>query len=160
MSYGTLYLCATPIGNLQDITLRVLDTLKTVDLVACEDTRKTLQLLNHFSISKPVTSYYEHNKLIKGNVIIQQLKEGKNIALVSDAGMPGISDPGYDLVQQCLAEGITFTVLPGAVAAITGLVLSGLPTDRFAFEGFVPRQKKERQHIVTRLNMYARHSAN
>lgn len=151
MSYGTLYLCATPIGNLQDITLRVLDTLKTVDLVACEDTRKTLQLLNHFSISKPVTSYYEHNKLIKGNVIIQQLKEGKNIALVSDAGMPGISDPGYDLVQQCLAEGITFTVLPGAVAAITGLVLSGLPTDRFAFEGFVPRQKKERQQFFLNL---------
>lgn len=151
MSYGTLYLCATPIGNLQDITLRVLDTLKTVDLVACEDTRKTLQLLNHFSISKPVTSYYEHNKLTKGDVIIQQLKEGKNIALVSDAGMPGISDPGYDLVQQCLAEGITFTVLPGAVAAITGLVLSGLPTDRFAFEGFIPRQKKERQQFFLNL---------
>ncbi len=144
MSYGTLYLCATPIGNLQDITLRVLETLKTVDLVACEDTRKTLQLLNHFEISKPVTSYYEHNKMTKGDVIIQQLKDGKNIALVSDAGMPGISDPGYDLVQQCLAEDIPFTVLPGAVAAITGLVLSGLPTDRFAFEGFIPRQKKER----------------
>ena len=144
MSYGTLYLCATPIGNLQDITLRVLETLKTVDLVACEDTRKTLQLLNHFEISKPVTSYYEHNKMTKGDVIIQQLKEGKNIALVSDAGMPGISDPGYDLIQQCLAEDIPFTVLPGAVAAITGLVLSGLPTDRFAFEGFIPRQKKER----------------
>ncbi len=144
MSYGTLYLCATPIGNLQDITLRVLETLKTVDLVACEDTRKTLQLLNHFEISKPVTSYYEHNKMTKGDVIIQQLKNGKNIALVSDAGMPGISDPGYDLVQQCLAEDIPFTVLPGAVAAITGLVLSGLPTDRFAFEGFIPRQKKER----------------
>ncbi len=144
MSYGTLYLCATPIGNLQDITLRVLETLKTVDLVACEDTRKTLQLLNHFEISKPVTSYYEHNKMTKGDVIIQQLKDGKNVALVSDAGMPGISDPGYDLVQQCLAEDIPFTVLPGAVAAITGLVLSGLPTDRFAFEGFIPRQKKER----------------
>ncbi len=144
MSYGTLYLCATPIGNLQDITLRVLETLKNVDLVACEDTRKTLQLLNHFEISKPVTSYYEHNKMTKGDVIIQQLKDGKNIALVSDAGMPGISDPGYDLVQQCLTEDIPFTVLPGAVAAITGLVLSGLPTDRFAFEGFIPRQKKER----------------
>jgi 16S rRNA (cytidine1402-2'-O)-methyltransferase len=144
MSYGTLYLCATPIGNLQDITLRVLETLKTVDLVACEDTRKTLQLLNHFEISKPVTSYYEHNKMSKGDVIIQQLKDGKNIALVSDAGMPGISDPGYDLVQQCLAEDIPFTVLPGAVAAVTGLVLSGLPTDRFSFEGFIPRQKNER----------------
>ena len=153
MPYGTLYLCATPIGNLQDITLRVLDTLKTVDLVACEDTRKTLQLLNHFEISKPVTSYYEHNKQTKGDVIIQQLKDGKNVALVSDAGMPGISDPGYDLVQQCLAEDIPFTVLPGAVAAITGLVLSGLPTDRFAFEGFIPRQKKERvQYFQNLLN--------
>lgn len=144
MSYGTLYLCATPIGNLQDITLRVLETLKTVDLIACEDTRKTLQLLNHFDISRPVTSYYEHNKYFKGDVLIQQLKEGKNIALVSDAGMPGISDPGWDLAQQCIAEGIPYTVLPGAVAAITGLVLSGMPSDRFAFEGFIPRQKKER----------------
>lgn len=151
MSYGTLYLCATPIGNLQDITLRVLETLKTVDLVACEDTRKTLQLLNHFSISKPVTSYYEHNKMTKGDVILQQLKDGKNVALVSDAGMPGISDPGYDLVQQCLAEQIPFTVLPGAVAAVTGLVLSGMPTQRFAFEGFIPRQKKERQQFFQAL---------
>ncbi len=151
MPYGTLYLCATPIGNLQDITLRVLETLKTVDLIACEDTRKTLQLLNHFSISKPVTSYYEHNKMTKGDVIIQQLKDGKNIALVSDAGMPGISDPGYDLVQQCLAEDIPFTVLPGAVAAVTGLVLSGMPTQRFAFEGFIPRQKKERQQFLQNL---------
>lgn len=151
MPYGTLYLCATPIGNLQDITLRVLETLKTVDLIACEDTRKTLQLLNHFAISKPVTSYYEHNKMTKGDMIIQQLKEGKNIALVSDAGMPGISDPGYDLVQQCLAEDIPFTVLPGAVAAVTGLVLSGMPTQRFAFEGFIPRQKKERQQFLQNL---------
>ena len=151
MPYGTLYLCATPIGNLQDITLRVLDTLKTADLIACEDTRKTLQLLNHFSISKPVTSYYEHNKMVKGDVIIQQLKEGKQVALVSDAGMPGISDPGYDLIQQCLAEGIPFTVLPGAVAAVTGLVLSGLPADRFTFEGFVPRHKKERLQFFQKL---------
>ena len=151
MTYGTLYLCATPIGNLQDITLRVLETLKTVDLIACEDTRKTLQLLNHFDISKPVTSYYEHNKQTKGDVIIQQLKDGKNVALVSDAGMPGVSDPGYDLVQQCLAEDIPFTVLPGAVAAVTALVLSGLPTNRFCFEGFIPRQKKERQQFFTAL---------
>lgn len=151
MPYGMLYLCATPIGNLQDITLRVLDTLKAVDCIACEDTRKTLQLLNHFSISKPVTSYYEHNKMTKGTLIIQQLKEGKNIALVSDAGMPGISDPGYDLVQQCLAEGIPFTVLPGPVAAVTGLVLSGMPTQRFCFEGFIPRQKKERQQFFQNL---------
>lgn len=151
MSYGTLYLCATPIGNLQDITLRVLETLETVDLIACEDTRKTLQLLNHFHISKPVTSYYEHNKTTKGDVILQYLKEGKQVALVSDAGMPGISDPGYDLVQQCLAENIPFTVLPGAVAAVTALVLSGLPTDRFCFEGFIPRHKKERQQFFERL---------
>ena len=151
MTYGTLYLCATPIGNLQDITLRVLETLKTVDLVACEDTRKTLQLLNHFSITKPVTSYYEHNKMTKGDVIIQHLKEGQNVALVSDAGMPGVSDPGWDLVQQCLAEDIPFTVLPGAVAAVTGLVLSGLPTNRFSFEGFVPRQKKERKQFFEAL---------
>ena len=99
MTYGTLYLCATPIGNLQDITLRVLETLEAVDLIACEDTRKTLQLLNHFNISKPVTSYYEHNKMTKGDVIIQHLKDGKNVALVSDAGMPGVSDPGYDPVS-------------------------------------------------------------
>ena len=151
MTYGTLYLCATPIGNLQDITLRVLETLEAVDLVACEDTRKTLQLLNHFNISKPVTSYYEHNKMTKGDVIIQHLKDGKNVALVSDAGMPGVSDPGYDLVQQCLAEDIPFTVLPGPVAAITALVLSGLPTDRFCFEGFIPRHKKERQQYIERL---------
>ena len=141
---STLYLCATPIGNLQDITIRVLDTLKEVDLVACEDTRKTLQLLNHFEISKPVTSYFEHNKGVKGDYLITQLKEGKAVALVSDAGMPGVSDPGYDLIQQCLENDIPFTVLPGAVAAITGLVLSGLPTDRFVFEGFIPRHKKER----------------
>lgn len=151
MTYGTLYLCATPIGNLQDITLRVLETLEHVDLIACEDTRKTLQLLNHFHISKPVTSYYEHNKITKGDVILQYLKDGKHVALVSDAGMPGISDPGYDLVQQCLAENIPFTVLPGAVAAVTALVLSGLPTERFCFDGFIPRHKKERQQFFEHL---------
>lgn len=151
MPYGTLYLCATPIGNLQDITLRVLETLETVDLIACEDTRKTLQLLNHFQITKPVTSYYEHNKMTKGDVILQHLKDGKKVALVSDAGMPGVSDPGYDLVQQCLAEEIPFTVLPGPVAAITALVLSGLPTDRFCFEGFIPRHKKERTQFFEAL---------
>lgn len=156
MTYGTLYLCATPIGNLQDITLRVLETLKTVDLVACEDTRKTLQLLNHFGITKPVTSYYEHNKMTKGDVILQHLKSGKNVALVSDAGMPGVCDPGCDLVQQCLTEDIPFTVLPGAVAAVTGLVLSGLPTERFAFEGFVPRGKKERKQFFDRLQQEER----
>lgn len=153
---GTLYLCATPIGNLQDITLRVLETLKKVDLIACEDTRKTLKLLNHFEIAKPVTSYYEHNKTYKGDQIIQQLLMGKQVALVSDAGMPGVSDPGYDLIKQCLEADIPFTVLPGAVAAITGLVLSGLPTERFAFEGFIPRSKNERLAFLNRLSLEER----
>lgn len=141
---GTLYLCATPIGNLEDITLRVLHTLEEVDLIACEDTRKTLHLLNHFGITKPVTSYYEHNKTYKGDQIIRALLDGQNVALVSDAGMPGISDPGYDLARQCLENGIPYTVLPGACAAVTGLVLSGLSTDHFVFEGFLSRQKNDR----------------
>ncbi len=148
---GTLYLCATPIGNLEDITLRVLHTLEQVDLIACEDTRKTLHLLNHFGIAKPVTSYYEHNKSYKGDQIIRALLDGQNVALVSDAGMPGISDPGFDLAQQCLAHGISYTVLPGACAAVTGLVLSGLATDRFAFEGFLSRQKNERLNRLQQL---------
>jgi len=141
---GTLYICATPIGNLGDITLRVLETLKSVDLVACEDTRKTLQLLNHFSIKKPLTSYYEHNKGFKGSYLINRLLAGENIALVSDAGMPGISDPGFELVNECIANGIPYTVLPGAQAAATALVLSGLANERYCFEGFLPRNKKER----------------
>lgn len=149
--YGTLYLCATPIGNLGDITLRVLETLKSVDLIACEDTRKTLKLLNHFQINKPVTSYYEHNKLKKGDFLLAQLMEGKNVALVSDAGMPGISDPGYELVREAIAKAIPFTVLPGAQAAATALVLSGLPTERFAFEGFLPRQKNQRKAHLEKL---------
>jgi len=142
---GRLFLCATPIGNLQDITLRVLETLRTVDLIACEDTRQTLKLLNHFTINKPITSYFEHNKNYKGKKIVQELLAGKNVALVSDAGMPGISDPGQDLVQACINEGIDVTVLPGPVAAITALVLSGLSTGRFCFEGFIPRSKKEKK---------------
>ena len=153
---GTLYLCATPIGNLEDITLRVLHTLEQVDLIACEDTRKTLHLLNHFGISKPVTSYYEHNKAYKGDQIIRALQDGQNVALVSDAGMPGISDPGYDLARQCLAEGIPYTVLPGACAAVTGLVLSGLATDRFVFEGFLSRQKNERSVRLKQLTFEER----
>lgn len=148
---GTLYLCATPIGNLEDITLRVLRTLREVDMIACEDTRKTLHLLNHFAIRKPVTSYYEHNKNVKGEQIIQALLAGKNVALVSDAGMPGISDPGYDLVERCLQNAIPYTVLPGACAAVTGLVLSGLSTERFVFEGFLSRQKNERQSRLRQL---------
>ncbi|MFZ5944515.1 MAG: 16S rRNA (cytidine(1402)-2'-O)-methyltransferase [Bacillota bacterium] len=148
---GRLFLCATPIGNLQDITLRVLETLKSVDLIACEDTRQTLKLLNHFSIEKPVTSYFEHNKKFKGEKIMDLLLEGKDVAVVSDAGMPGISDPGQDLVARCISEGIEVTVLPGPVALITGLVLSGLDTNRFAFEGFVPRSKKEKREFFAKL---------
>jgi 16S rRNA (cytidine1402-2'-O)-methyltransferase len=148
---GRLFLCATPIGNLKDITLRVLETLKEVDLIACEDTRQTRKLLNHFSIEKPVTSYFEHNKRYKGEKIIEALLEGKNVALVSDAGMPGISDPGQDLIEECIQLGIDLTVLPGPVAAITGLVLSGLSTRRFAFEGFIPRTKKEKRAFFQEL---------
>lgn len=150
-SCGTLYICATPIGNLGDITLRVLETLQNVDLIACEDTRKTLQLLNHFSIKKPLTSYYEHNKTFKGSYLINRLLNGENIALVSDAGMPGISDPGFELINECLANNIPYTVLPGASAAATALVLSGLANERYCFEGFLPRNKKERSAILEQL---------
>lgn len=148
---GRLFLCATPIGNLQDITLRVLDTLKEVDLIACEDTRQTLKLLNHFSIEKPVTSYFEHNKKYKGEKILEALLAGKDVALVSDAGMPGVSDPGQDLVKDCIEQGIEVTALPGPVAAVTGLVLSGLNTQRFCFEGFIPRSKKEKKIFFDQL---------
>ena len=134
---GTLYLCATPIGNLGDITLRTLETLKNADLIAAEDTRHTVNLLNHFHIHVPLTSYYEHNKAQKGKVLIEQLLAGKNIALVSDAGMPGISDPGQMLVESCVAHGIRVEALPGPTAAITALVASGMDTSRFAFEGFL-----------------------
>ncbi len=142
---GTLYLCATPIGNLSDVTLRLLEVLKSVDLVACEDTRQTLKLLNHFEIHKPLTSYHEHNKMEKGEYIISLLKEGKNIALVSDAGTPAISDPGEDLVRLCIENDILVTSLPGPVAGINALILSGLPTKRFAFEGFLSVNKRHRK---------------
>lgn len=148
---GRLFLCATPIGNLKDITLRVLETLNNVDLIACEDTRQTLKLLNHFEIKKPVTSYFEHNKQFKGEEIIEELLAGKDVALVSDAGMPGVSDPGYELVVECIKKGIEVTALPGPVAAITGLVLSGLDTRRFCFEGFIPRTKKDKRQFFQNL---------
>jgi len=148
---GRLFLCATPIGNLKDITLRVLETLHEVDLIACEDTRQTLKLLTHFSIVKPLTSYFEHNKKYKGEKIIAKLLEGKDVALVSDAGMPGVSDPGQDLVEECIDNGIEVIALPGPVAAITGLVLSGLSTQRFCFEGFVPRVKAEKRAFFKKL---------
>ncbi len=142
---GTLYICPTPIGNLEDITIRVLNTLKNADLIAAEDTRHTLKLLNHFEIQKPLTSYHEHNKKTKGPILVNKLLNGENIALVSDAGMPGISDPGADMVQLCIEEGIHFEVLPGATASILALVASGLDTAKFTFEGFLDRDKKSRK---------------
>ena len=135
---GTLYLVATPIGNLEDITMRALKVLKEVDLIAAEDTRNTLKLLNHFDIKKPVTSYYEHNKVTKGNYLIEQMLEGKSIALVSDAGTPAISDPGEDLVRLSIENGIKVTAIPGPAALITALIISGLPTGRFVFKVFSP----------------------
>lgn len=142
---GKLFICPTPIGNLEDITIRVLNTLKEVDLIAAEDTRHTIKLLNYYGIKKPLTSYYEHNKDKKGLELIQKLKEGQKIALVSDAGMPGISDPGEDLVRLCIKDGIELEVLPGASAIITAVVASGLSTEKFAFEGFLDRNKKKRR---------------
>lgn len=148
---GKLFLCATPIGNLEDITLRVLDTLKSVDIIACEDTRHTLGLLNHFGIKARLTSYHEHNKFDKAYALAAELKAGKNIALVTDAGTPGISDPGEELVKVCMEQGIEVTSLPGASAVITALSMCGLPSRRFVFEGFLPSEKKDRQKALARL---------
>ena len=142
---GTLYLCATPIGNLKDISERCIEIFNTVDLIAAEDTRRTVQLLNHLGISKPLTSYHEHNKREKGAYIISLLKDGKNVAQVSDAGTPAISDPGEDLVKLCIENDITVTSIPGPVAGINALILSGLPTGRFAFEGFLSVNKRNRK---------------
>lgn len=146
--FGKLYVCATPIGNLGDITLRALETLKEVDYIAAEDTRHTKKLLNHYDIHTPLISYHEHNKQERGLQLIKMLKEGKKIALVSDAGTPGISDPGEELVRQCSVQNIEITALPGAAACITGLILSGLSTRRFVFEGFLPNDKKIKQGIL------------
>lgn len=148
---GTLYLCATPIGNLEDITFRVLRTLKEVDLIAAEDTRNSIKLLNHFDIQTPMTSYHEFNKIEKAYQLVAKLKEGKNIALITDAGTPGISDPGEDIVRICYEEGIEVTSLPGAAACITALTMSGRPTRRFAFEAFLPKDKKERAAVLEEL---------
>lgn len=148
---GKLYLCATPIGNLEDITFRVLRTLKEVDLIAAEDTRNSIKLLNHFEIKTPMTSYHEYNKIEKAYQLVDKMREGKNIALITDAGTPGISDPGEDLVRICYEEGIEVTSLPGAAACITALTMSGLPTRRFAFEAFLPRDKKERALVLEQL---------
>ncbi len=148
---GTLYLCATPIGNLEDITLRVLRTLKEVDLIAAEDTRNSIKLLNHFEIRTKMTSYHEYNKIDKAVWLVERLKEGQNIALITDAGTPGISDPGEELVRKCHEEGITVTSLPGACAGITALTMSGQSTRRFVFEAFLPYEKKERNEVLNRL---------
>lgn len=151
MNPGTLYLCATPIGNLEDMTFRVIRTLKEVDMIAAEDTRNSIKLLNHFEIKTPMTSYHEYNKIEKGHKLVQMLLAGKNLALITDAGTPGISDPGEELVQMCYEAGVPVTSLPGAAACITALTLSGLSTRRFAFEAFLPSDKKERQQVLEEL---------
>lgn len=153
---GILYLCATPIGNLEDITLRVLRTLKEVDLIAAEDTRHSIKLLNHLGIDTPMTSYHEFNKVEKAKYLVQKLLEGTNIALITDAGTPGISDPGEELVKQAYEAGVTVTSLPGPAACITALTLSGLSTRRFAFEAFLPADKKEKQRILEQLKKETR----
>lgn len=153
---GKLYLCATPIGNLEDITLRVLNTLKEVDLIAAEDTRHTIKLLNHFEIKTPMTSYHEFNKIDKAGYLVEQMKNGVSVALVTDAGTPAISDPGEELVRQCYMAGVEVTSLPGPSACITALTLSGLSTKRFCFEAFLPTDKKEKQRILKELEKETR----
>ena len=148
---GKLYLCATPIGNLEDMTYRVVRILGEVDLIAAEDTRNSIKLLNHFGIKTPMTSYHEYNKIDKGRNLIEKLQSGMNIALITDAGTPGISDPGEELVKMCYEAGVEVTSLPGASACITALTLSGLSTRRFAFEAFLPVDKKERQSVLGEL---------
>ena len=153
---GTLYLCATPIGNLGDMTPRVIETLKEVDIIAAEDTRNSIKLLNHFEIRTSMTSYHEYNKVEKADYLVEQLMQDKNVALITDAGTPAISDPGEVLVQKCLQAGITVTSLPGAAACITALTLSGLSTRRFCFEGFLPSDKKEKAEILEELQEESR----
>ncbi len=149
--YGTLYLCATPIGNLKDMTPRVTEILSEVDLIAAEDTRNSIKLLNHFGIKTSMTSYHEYNKVKKAQTLVTKMKEGLNVALITDAGTPAISDPGETLVKLCQSEGIPVTSLPGAAACITALTLSGLSTRRFCFEGFLPADKKEKEEILEEL---------
>lgn len=151
MEKGILYLCATPIGNLEDISVRTLNTLKQVDLIACEDTRHSLKLLNHFDISKPLTSYHEHNKAEKGEILIEKLLSGVNIALVSDAGTPAISDPGEDLVKKCIEADIRVIPIPGPAALINALIVSGQNTGRFTFEGFLSMNRRSRNEHLNSL---------
>lgn len=153
---GTLYLCATPIGNLEDMTYRAIRILQEVDLIAAEDTRNSIKLLNHFDIHTPMTSYHEYNKYDKARVLVGYLLEGRNIAVITDAGTPGISDPGEELVRQCHEAGITVMSLPGACACINALVISGLPTRRFCFEAFLPTDKKERSKVLEELKTETR----
>lgn len=153
---GKLYLCATPIGNLGDMTPRVVETLQMVDLIAAEDTRNSIRLLNHFDIHTPMTSYHEYNKVEKAVSLIEQMNAGKNVALVTDAGTPAVSDPGEVLVRMCYEAGIVVTSLPGAAACITALTLSGLGTRRFCFEGFLPADKKEKREILEDLKKESR----
>jgi len=153
---GKLYLCATPIGNLEDITFRVIRTLKEADVIAAEDTRNSIKLLNHFEIKTPLTSYHEFNKYDKAKVLVSRVLSGENVALITDAGTPGISDPGEELVKQCYEAGIEVTSLPGAAACITALTLSGLSTRRFAFEAFLPSDKKEKAAILEELKTETR----
>ena len=148
---GTLYLCATPIGNLEDMTFRAVRVLKEADLIAAEDTRNSIRLLNHFDIHTPMTSYHEYNRIEKGHHLVSLLLEGKNIALITDAGTPGISDPGEDLVRMCRDAGIQVTSVPGACACVTALTISGLPTRRFCFEAFLPADKKDRRRVLQEL---------
>jgi 16S rRNA (cytidine1402-2'-O)-methyltransferase len=148
---GKLYLCATPIGNLEDITYRVVRTLKEVDLIGAVDTRNSIKLLNHFEIKTPMTSYHEFNKYDKAKVLVEMMQQGKNIALITDAGTPGISDPGEELVRQCYEAGIEVTSLPGAAACITALTMSGQKTRRFCFEAFLPHDKKEKVQVLEEL---------
>ncbi len=148
---GTLYLCATPIGNLEDMTFRCIRILKEVDLIAAEDTRNSIKLLNHFEIKTPMTSYHEYNKIEKGHKLVERLLNGEDIAVITDAGTPGISDPGEELVKMCQEAGVTVTAVPGPAACITALTISGLATRRFAFEAFLPTDKKERQMILEEL---------
>lgn len=149
---GTLYLCATPIGNLEDMTFRALRVLKEVDLIAAEDTRNSIKLMNHFEIKTPMTSYHEYNKIEKGKKLLEKLQQGMNIALITDAGTPGISDPGEELVKMCHEAGVTVTALPGACACITALTISGQSTRRFAFEAFLPTDKKERKTVLEEMS--------
>ena len=153
---GKLYLCATPIGNLEDMTFRAVRTLREADLIAAEDTRNSIKLLNHFDIKTPMTSYHEYNRIEKVRYLVEQMQKGKNVALITDAGTPGISDPGEDLVRLAHEAGIEVTSLPGACACVTALTLSGLPTRRFCFEAFLPQDKKERQTILEELKTETR----